>query len=87
MDPKSREENSLKVIVRKRLISMLQEVNGTNALLFTALICDRETLHTVSSSLTSGDLVANRVTVVDRLDKAREPLMNMDAIYFITPTE
>eukprot|EP00391_Amoebophrya_sp_Ameob2_P006034 CAMPEP_0178997078 /NCGR_PEP_ID=MMETSP0795-20121207/8732_1 /TAXON_ID=88552 /ORGANISM="Amoebophrya sp., Strain Ameob2" /LENGTH=618 /DNA_ID=CAMNT_0020689555 /DNA_START=287 /DNA_END=2143 /DNA_ORIENTATION=- len=79
--------SSLRELCRIRIIDgMLKQVNGNNPLLFVVLVCDSRTLSLVSSSLTSADLVANRVAVVDKLDKNREPLMNMDAIYFLSPT-
>ncbi|CAD7948839.1 unnamed protein product [Amoebophrya sp. A25] len=78
---------SLREMCRRRIVDgMIKQVNGNNPLLFVALVCDNTTLHLVSSVLSSADLVANRVAVVDKLEKNREPLMNMDAIYFLCPT-
>ncbi|CAD7968810.1 unnamed protein product [Amoebophrya sp. A120] len=83
----SADKSSLKELCRKRILDgMLRQVNGNNPLLFVVLVCDAQTLHLVSACLNSADLVANRVAVVDKLDKNREPLMNMDAIYFLSPT-
>lgn len=79
---------SIRNVARSRLIDgMIRVVNGKKPKLFVVLICDPVTLKLVSKTLTANDLVENRVAVVDKLEKAREPLGQMDAIYFVEPTQ
>lgn len=78
---------SLKEIMRRRIVhGIFRPVNGRNPALFCVLICDSTTLKLISKTLDTSDLVENRIAVVDKLDKAREPLPQMDAIYFLSPT-
>jgi syntaxin-binding protein 1 len=47
---------------------------------------DEATTKIVSSALTMYDIMEHRVTLVEQLDKIRQPFPEMDVIYFITPT-
>lgn len=47
---------------------------------------DEASTKIVSSALTMYDIMEHRVTLVEQLDKSRQPFPEMDVIYFITPT-
>ncbi|XP_072919520.1 syntaxin-binding protein 3 isoform X1 [Hemitrygon akajei] len=51
------------------------------------LILDHYTTRLLSSCCKVSTLMAEKITVVEDLHKIREPVPNMKAIYFITPTE
>ncbi|XP_065917509.1 syntaxin-binding protein 1-like isoform X2 [Dysidea avara] len=51
------------------------------------LVLDHITTRIVSTCCRMHDVLATGITLVEGLEKAREPLPNMEAIYIITPTE
>ncbi len=54
---------------------------------YIALIVDSHTLRVLSGACKQYDIQERGVTVVEQIEKARQPLNDMDAIYFLTPTE
>lgn len=54
---------------------------------YIALIVDTHTLRIVSGACRQYDLQERGVTVVEQIEKPRQPLSDMDGVYFITPTE
>jgi syntaxin-binding protein 1 len=54
---------------------------------YMALIVDSHTLRVLSGACRQYDIQERGVTVVEQIEKPRQPLNDMDAIYFLTPTE
>ena len=54
---------------------------------YIALIVDTHTLRIVSGACRQYDLQERGVTVVEQIEKPRQPLSDMDGVYFLTPTE
>eukprot|EP01086_Lenisia_limosa_P015471 TRINITY_DN4974_c0_g1_i1.p1 TRINITY_DN4974_c0_g1~~TRINITY_DN4974_c0_g1_i1.p1 ORF type:complete len:598 (-),score=135.49 TRINITY_DN4974_c0_g1_i1:62-1855(-) len=48
------------------------------------LICDKQCMRIISSCLTNSDLVENHIAAVESLHISRQPLRQMDAVYFIS---
>jgi ribosomal protein L20A (L18A) len=50
------------------------------------LVMDGESTRVISSALTMYDIMERRVTLVEQLEKNRQPFADMDVIYLATPT-
>jgi len=48
---------------------------------------DKDSLKIMSSTIKMHQLSSEGITLVETLEKKREPMPNMEAIYFITPSE
>lgn len=72
------------------LSGMIRAVNGDGddgcSDVFIALIVDSSTLELVSNVLRPEDLTENRIAVIDKIERTREPLPTMDAVYYLEPT-
>jgi hypothetical protein len=54
---------------------------------YIALIVDTHTLRIISGACRQYDIMERGVTVVERIEKSRQPLADLDAVYFLSPTE
>eukprot|EP00357_Protocruzia_adherens_P016360 CAMPEP_0115011938 /NCGR_PEP_ID=MMETSP0216-20121206/24390_1 /TAXON_ID=223996 /ORGANISM="Protocruzia adherens, Strain Boccale" /LENGTH=757 /DNA_ID=CAMNT_0002380801 /DNA_START=1464 /DNA_END=3738 /DNA_ORIENTATION=+ len=54
---------------------------------YMVLVCDEVTLQVVSSNCKLYDLMQEGVSLVEQLERVRKDFPQMEAIYFITPTE
>ena len=54
---------------------------------YLALIVDTHTLRIVSGACRQYDIMERGVTVVEQIEKTRQPLSDLDAVYFLSPTE
>eukprot|EP01023_Acetabularia_acetabulum_P014343 TRINITY_DN17023_c0_g1_i11.p1 TRINITY_DN17023_c0_g1~~TRINITY_DN17023_c0_g1_i11.p1 ORF type:complete len:135 (-),score=18.60 TRINITY_DN17023_c0_g1_i11:67-471(-) len=72
-------------VVRYRLMDdMLKSLGGTNV--WRVLVLDDLTTRIVSSCCKMGELtIDNNVSVVEDLKKSREPLPDLEAVYFVSP--
>lgn len=50
------------------------------------LVMDESTTRSVSSALTMFDIMEKNVSIVENLNKGRQPFKDMDAVYFVAPT-
>eukprot|EP01025_Chloroclados_australasicus_P049520 TRINITY_DN5645_c0_g2_i1.p1 TRINITY_DN5645_c0_g2~~TRINITY_DN5645_c0_g2_i1.p1 ORF type:complete len:625 (-),score=73.06 TRINITY_DN5645_c0_g2_i1:261-2135(-) len=73
-------------IVRRRLLDdMLKSLGGTNV--WRVLVLDDLTTKIISSCCKMGELtIENNISVVEDLKKGRQPLPELEAIYFISPS-
>lgn len=54
---------------------------------YIALIVDSHTLRIISGACRQYDIQERGVTVVEQIEKIRQPLSDLDAVYFLSPTE
>eukprot|EP01068_Selenidium_serpulae_P011003 Selendium_serpulae@DN5582_c0_g1_i2.p2 len=74
---------SLKQICRKRILEeMVRGVDGG----YFAMVVDAMTLHIMSACCNVYDILDEGVSVVEMINKKRQALPKIDAVYFITPT-
>eukprot|EP00735_Rhodelphis_limneticus_P007533 TRINITY_DN20099_c0_g1::TRINITY_DN20099_c0_g1_i1::g.15642::m.15642 TRINITY_DN20099_c0_g1::TRINITY_DN20099_c0_g1_i1::g.15642 ORF type:complete len:633 (-),score=173.74,sp/Q54QC8/SEC1_DICDI/41.18/7e-155,Sec1/PF00995.18/1.1e-136,GARS_C/PF02843.11/2.9e+03,GARS_C/PF02843.11/0.5 TRINITY_DN20099_c0_g1_i1:410-2260(-) len=78
---------SLKEIVKERLLGdMLRAVKPTNGR-WKVLVVDKLSLRIISAGCRMYDIMEEGVTLVENIDLVRQPLSELDAIYFLTPTK
>lgn len=51
------------------------------------LIVDEETVHIMNAAVRVRDINKKNVTVVEHLEKARQPFPNLIGVYFMAPTQ
>ncbi|XP_077440802.1 syntaxin-binding protein 3 isoform X3 [Vanacampus margaritifer] len=78
-------ENGLKRIVWKRIKETIIE-DCRKSEVWKILILDHFTTKLLSSCCKMSDLMSEKITIVEDLYKVREPVLEMKAIYFMTPT-
>ncbi|KAM9797325.1 syntaxin-binding protein 3 [Syngnathus typhle] len=78
-------ENGLKRIVWKRIQETIIE-DCRKSEVWKILILDQFTTKLLSSCCKMSDLMSEKITIVEDLHKMREPVLEMKAIYFMTPT-
>nr|XP_061831493.1 syntaxin-binding protein 3-like [Nerophis lumbriciformis] len=78
-------ENGLKRIVWKRIKETIIE-DCRKSDVWKVLILDAFTTRLLSACCKMSDLMSEKITIVEDLYKNREPVPEMKAIYFITPT-
>ncbi|CAG0880328.1 unnamed protein product [Cyprideis torosa] len=81
---------ALKTLVGQRIMNdVLKPLNkkGSKHQLWKVLVVDKLGMRIVSTCLKMHDLAAEGVTIVEDVDKDREPLQTMDCIYMLAPTE
>ncbi|CEM02736.1 unnamed protein product [Vitrella brassicaformis CCMP3155] len=75
---------SVKEICRRRVLDeMVRRVHGSEG--YIAMIVDDRTLRVLSSSCRVYDILEEGVTVVEKIEKRRQPLPQLDALYFLSP--
>eukprot|EP01116_Phalansterium_solitarium_P008929 TRINITY_DN228_c0_g1_i1.p1 TRINITY_DN228_c0_g1~~TRINITY_DN228_c0_g1_i1.p1 ORF type:complete len:622 (-),score=229.14 TRINITY_DN228_c0_g1_i1:152-2017(-) len=76
----------LKESIKERLFrDMIKAVQPPNGLKI--LIVDHESMRIISSACRMYDIMEEGVTLVEKIDIKRQPIPNLEAIYFLTPTE
>lgn len=79
------ENSSLYESFRYRILEeMVQEVKVKSG--YFIMIVDKKSLGIISGAVTVLDLTERGVTVIEQLEKARKPMPDVDALYFLTPT-
>eukprot|EP00090_Calanus_glacialis_P000909 TRINITY_DN10651_c0_g1_i1.p1 TRINITY_DN10651_c0_g1~~TRINITY_DN10651_c0_g1_i1.p1 ORF type:complete len:589 (-),score=226.51 TRINITY_DN10651_c0_g1_i1:212-1978(-) len=78
----------LKTGVGNRILNDVIRHNQTSGKMdWRVLVVDKLSIKMVSSCTKMHQLSAEGVTIVETLEKVRQPMANMEAIYLITPTE
>ena len=78
----------LREIARERILKDMVEssVKDLPENEWTIMVVDEMTTKVLSSVCAVSNLVENRVSIVENIQKKRQPLPNMTVIYFISPT-
>jgi len=78
----------LKTIVGNRILSdVLRHNQKSDKVEWRVLVVDKFSIKILNSTIKMHQLSAEGITLVETLERRREPMPNMEAIYFITPTE
>jgi len=78
----------LKAVVGNRIFSdVLRHNQKSGKVEWRVLVVDKFSIKILSSTIKMHQLSAEGITLVETLEKKREPMPNMEAIYFITPSE
>lgn len=78
----------LKTIVGNRILSdVLRHNQKSGKVEWRVLVVDKFSIKILNSTVKMHQLSAEGITLVETLERRREPMPNMEAIYFITPTE
>jgi len=78
----------LKTAVENRILNdVIRHNQGSGRKEWRVLVVDKLSIKMVSSSIKMHQLSAEGVTIVETLEKARQPIPSMEAIYLLTPTE
>ncbi|XP_026189916.1 syntaxin-binding protein 1 [Cyclospora cayetanensis] len=77
---------SIKLMTKKRLLDeMVRQVGGPGN--YIAMVVDSQTLNVLSSCCSVYDVLYDGVTVVELISKQRQPLPELNALYFLSPCE
>jgi len=78
----------LKSLVGNRIINdVIHHNQKSGRMEWRVMLVDKMSMKMVSSSIKMHQLSAEGVTIVETLEKVREPMPSMEAIYLISPTE
>mmetsp|Transcript_23172 Transcript_23172/g.33979 ORF Transcript_23172/g.33979 Transcript_23172/m.33979 type:complete len:645 (-) Transcript_23172:383-2317(-) len=77
---------SVREIVQKRFIEDVIGAAASNGSGWMVLVMDDEATRVISSVLTMYDIMEQRVTLVEQLNKNRQPFREMEVIYLVSPT-
>jgi len=78
----------LKTVVGNRILSdVLRHNQKAGKVEWRVLVVDKLSVKILNSTVKMHQLSAEGITLVETIEKRREPMPNMEAIYFITPTE
>ena len=80
-------DDMLEVVKRKMELSNDLERAELGSKSYLALIVDQHTLRIISGACRQYDLQERGVTVVEQIEKPRQALLDLDAVYFLSPTE
>eukprot|EP01066_Platyproteum_vivax_P002258 Platyproteum_vivax@DN12760_c0_g1_i1.p1 len=76
---------NLREICRHRILEeMVRKVHKNN---YVAMIVDEGSLKVMSACCKVYDILEEGVTVVKKITKKRQPLPQLDGLYFLSPTE
>eukprot|EP01094_Clydonella_sp_ATCC50884_P014890 TRINITY_DN2545_c0_g1_i3.p1 TRINITY_DN2545_c0_g1~~TRINITY_DN2545_c0_g1_i3.p1 ORF type:complete len:176 (+),score=27.31 TRINITY_DN2545_c0_g1_i3:32-529(+) len=78
----------IRKLTKERFLSMLRLSNEASpAATWKVLVIDEGTTPLISAACTMFDITEENVSTVEGLEKRRRPFPNMEAVYFISPTE
>lgn len=78
----------LKSVVSNRILTdVLRHNQKSGRLEWRVLVVDKFSIKILNSTIKMHQLSAEGITLVESLDKRRQPMPNYEAIYFLTPSE
>ena len=77
--------SDMRGIVREEVLSSLRAA-GTLSKGWMVAVLDKSATRVISSVVTMFDIMEERVTLVESLEKKRQPFPEMDVVYFMAPT-
>merc|ERR1711953_101639 len=80
------EKMSLKQLVGQKIMTDVIKAQRQNDK-WKVLVLDRLSTRILSACCKMTDIMQERITLIEDLTKKRQPITNMEAIYFITPSE
>lgn len=78
---------TMRSIVKKRFLDDILGVVSEKSSGWIILVTDDNATRVISSVLMMYDIMEKRVTLVEKLDKVRQPYKDMDVVYIISPTQ
>uniref|UniRef100_A0A7S2SSJ4 Uncharacterized protein n=1 Tax=Rhizochromulina marina TaxID=1034831 RepID=A0A7S2SSJ4_9STRA len=78
--------SDMKTLLRRQILGLLEEAANTTESWLVAVLDARAT-RVVSSFVTMFDIMEQRVTLVESLEKARQSFPEMEVVYIIEPSE
>ncbi|OMH79315.1 Syntaxin-binding protein 2 [Zancudomyces culisetae] len=79
------DENSLKVLLRTRILEAVRSVKPPGK--WKIVVVDKHSLKLISSVLKLYDLLEEDVSIVETITKSRQPFTDREAVYFLSPTK
>ncbi|EKX55455.1 Sec1 family protein A [Guillardia theta CCMP2712] len=76
---------SIRDIVKQRIIAVVREVKAADSM--KVLILDTPTLKTISAVCRTMEIIEEGVSLLENLERRRQPMPGMQAIYIIHPNE
>ena len=77
-------KRGLRNIVRERIIGAIQEVKPKSG--WKVLIVDKTALRVLGSACRTSEITEEGVTHIEKIELARQPIRDMDAVYLLSPT-
>lgn len=78
--------SSMREVVQKRFLEEVIGDAGSKCTGWMILVLDQAATRVISSALTMFDIMEKRITLVEQLDKNRQPFKEMDVVYLISAT-
>lgn len=78
-------KRGLRNIVRERILGALQEVKPKSG--WKVLIVDQTAVRVLGAACRTSEITEEGVTHIEKLELARQPIPDMEAVYLISPTE
>jgi len=77
---------TMREVVQKKFLEEVIGDAGAKCTGWMILVLDKAATRVISSALTMFDIMEKRITLVEQLDKKRQPFREMDVVYLISPT-
>ncbi|KAL0484551.1 protein transport protein sec1 [Acrasis kona] len=79
--------DNIREVVKVRLLDMFEQLPGDDDKMWKLLILDSHTTSIISAACRVRDLVQKNITLLEFLEKGRQPFPQMSGVYFIAPEE
>ena len=77
---------NMREIVQKKFLDEIIGDAGSKCTGWMILVMDSRATRVISSALTMFDIMEKRITLVEQLDRKRQPFKEMDVVYLVSPT-
>ncbi|RUS28437.1 hypothetical protein BC938DRAFT_481895 [Jimgerdemannia flammicorona] len=72
-------------VLKKRLLDMIRSIQPPGR--WKIVVVDSKSVKTLSAACKMYDILEENVTLVENIEKTRQPYPNLEAIYFLTPCQ